>query len=212
MKRNFLIIMMFLFIGCSSIYKVSNFPSKEKFYEDFNKSVKNKFVKVTLRNDSAFNLQTGIMVSNDSLILIKQIISEQKIKKNNIKNIKYFYDNMDISNYTIKIFLNDGSIVNAKNGEIFNDSLYIFNIIKEQKEYLTIREVKEVSYKSNWLGVPFGFGTGLGLGMVATKIESGLSYQGSIPSWFIVVPITSIIAGSILGWFEGYNYTYQFNP
>jgi PBP1b-binding outer membrane lipoprotein LpoB len=41
-----------LLMGCSSTYTIKDFPSKERFYEDFNNSVKNKDVSITLMSDS----------------------------------------------------------------------------------------------------------------------------------------------------------------
>ena len=77
----------FFFLGCSSTYKVSDFPSKDKFYEDFNKSMYNKFVKVSLVSDTTFIITGNVKISNDSLILFNSgenpinNISLEKIQK-----------------------------------------------------------------------------------------------------------------------------------
>ena len=69
MKIFYLIATIFLLTltGCSSTYKVSDFSSKDKFYEDFNNFTNKKTLKVTLNNDSSFIINKGAMISNDSL-------------------------------------------------------------------------------------------------------------------------------------------------
>jgi hypothetical protein len=77
-----------LFIGCSSTYTIKSFSSKEKFYEDFNKSASGKTLTVVLTNDSTFVIGRGARVSNDSLFTnIDNPISTMPLK--NIKRISY---------------------------------------------------------------------------------------------------------------------------
>jgi len=70
MKKLFLAIAFFvvLFPGCSSTYTVTDFGTKEKFYEEFNNSFKEREVKVTLVNDSSFIVQNGIEINHDTLL------------------------------------------------------------------------------------------------------------------------------------------------
>lgn len=70
MKNLSLLIPIFIFFiaGCSSTYRVNDFSSKEKFYEDFNKSMHNKSVNVLLANNSSFISSGNVLISNDSLI------------------------------------------------------------------------------------------------------------------------------------------------
>ena len=60
-------LLVLILTGCSSIYTQKDFPSKQKFYEDFNNSVRNKKVIVTLTNDSLINL-INAEIKNDSLL------------------------------------------------------------------------------------------------------------------------------------------------
>jgi len=62
------IILLFL-IGCSSTYKVIDYSSYEKFYEDFNNSVKDTKLSVTLTNDSSLVFPEGAEIKNDSIYL-----------------------------------------------------------------------------------------------------------------------------------------------
>jgi hypothetical protein len=49
-------------IGCSSTYKVSDFSSRYKFYDNFNESANDKTLKVILRNDSSFTAESGAQI------------------------------------------------------------------------------------------------------------------------------------------------------
>ena len=71
MKIFYLITAVFLLTltGCSSIYRISDFPSKDKFYGDFNKFADNKNLKVTLTNDSSFYSRRKTEISEDTLII-----------------------------------------------------------------------------------------------------------------------------------------------
>ena len=93
MKTLFLILsgMSLLFIGCSSTYKVSDFSSKDKFYEDFNNFARNKNVKVTLLNDSTFSINNGAAIRNDSLCSLGEVtnIGNKKLALSDTKEINY---------------------------------------------------------------------------------------------------------------------------
>ena len=87
-----LTILLFLFlVGCSSTYTLKDFSSKEKFYEDFNKYMSNRLVKVTFVNDSSFIISENVKISNDSVLLLstgQNIISNFPLEKvKEIRNI-----------------------------------------------------------------------------------------------------------------------------
>ena len=97
---------MLALIGCSSIYKVSDFSSKNKFYEDFNSFAKNKSIKIIMTNDSSFITSEGPYILNDSLIFTTITQKEETIDKNEIKDIKY--SGNDMSNLSGRIILKNG--------------------------------------------------------------------------------------------------------
>lgn len=72
MKNIYLIISLIIFFltGCSSTYTLKDFSSKEKFYNDFNKYMSNKPVKVTFVDDSSFVFSENVKISNDSILLL----------------------------------------------------------------------------------------------------------------------------------------------
>jgi len=77
-------------MGCSSTYKVTDYPSKEKFYEDINNSIGNRDFNV-VTDDSSFTGFRGSEIKNDSLYAVTRIIEKKEtISSEDIKEIKYF--------------------------------------------------------------------------------------------------------------------------
>ena len=58
-----------IFIGCSSTYNAAEYPSIKKYYDDFNKSVEDNTLKVTLINDTSLVIPEGAKIKNDSIHL-----------------------------------------------------------------------------------------------------------------------------------------------
>jgi hypothetical protein len=83
MKNIYMLLFVFLLLimGCSSTYTVQNFHSKEKFYEDFNNSVKTKEVKVYLNNENSFTVYNGAYFFQDTLFTSILIIPINKVNK-----------------------------------------------------------------------------------------------------------------------------------
>ena len=77
--------------GCSSTYRVSNFSSKEKFYNAFNKFASNKEIVITLNNDSTFIAEGNTRVLNDTLVFssTNKITHLQRLPVKDIKKISY---------------------------------------------------------------------------------------------------------------------------
>ena len=78
-------------IGCSSIYKVNDFPSRDEFYADFNKTAYDHTVKVTLNNDSSFIITEDVTVLNDTLLFStkKPNVNFEKLPTNQIKKLSF---------------------------------------------------------------------------------------------------------------------------
>lgn len=108
-----------LLIGCSSTYTVQNFHSKEKFYEDFNNSAKNKDVNVTLINDSSFAINDGIILENDTLFSLEGK-DNRSFALSDITEIRY--KNNDYS--SASILFKNGDILRGKDIRTDSDSLY----------------------------------------------------------------------------------------
>ncbi len=99
----------FLFTGCSSTYTIKDFSSKEKFYNDFNNSVKNKSVEITFINDSSFTLNSRVAVEGDSLYSLNPFVSRTgaRISLSELKEIKY----TGFDNSSAALTLKDGEVL-----------------------------------------------------------------------------------------------------
>ena len=108
-----------LLIGCSSTYTIKDFPSKERFYEDFNNSAKNKDVSITLMSDSSFFINDGIILEDDTLFSLEGK-DNRSFALSDITEIRY--TNNDSSSASI-IFKN-GEILRGKDIRTDSDSIY----------------------------------------------------------------------------------------
>ncbi|MGA7721954.1 MAG: hypothetical protein WCA84_12370 [Ignavibacteriaceae bacterium] len=216
-----------LLIGCSSTYKVSDFPSRDKFYEDFNKSASDKSLKIILDNDSTISADDGARISNDSLFITLPVLKQEKvINKDDIEDIT-----VSIHDMTTTIVLKNDKSVTAGSIDILpGSSVAIYNFENTYK-YLSLINVKEISYKNHWLGLPVplisGTLIGVGLGILFVEVNdtfssgsgSGSNFQSSSNSQrgadgyaFLGLSAIGIVGGSILGWINGWTYTYEFAP
>lgn len=199
--------------GCSSTYKVSDFSSKDKFHEDFNKFANNKTLRVILNSDSSFICDNGAQISNDSLTYAVTIQGKMELTSREVKKIDY--DNY--GNLSGNIMLTSGEEYYAKNIKVLSDSSVQFNAYQNIKKQLPLANIKEVSYKNRWLitgiGTIVGFFLGYAVVLLADyfiKVHSqgeGQTVNQTTYDIFIAAPIL----GGIIGYINGYTYTYQFN-
>jgi len=211
-----LLLFILLYWGCSSTYRISDFSSKKNFYKDFNNSVKNKNLEVTLQNDSTFIIYNGAVIENDSLYSLNSftISGFTKVALIDIRNIKY-----SGSNYQSAIIL-------LKNGKLYHASKIKFEKNSMQCTYsetvrhniTSISNLKKIVYKNHWLSIPShliigsvaGFLVGFAIGRISdNNTQEGDSRAGKI---FVYTWIGGTVAGIIWGWIDGYKYTYKFNP
>ena len=223
MKIFYLIATIFLltFIGCSSTYKVSDFSSKDKFYEDFNNFARNKSVKVTLLNDSSFSINGGAAMQNDSLYSLGEVTNtrDKRLALSDTKEINYSSNNYK----SATILLKNGEKYQAEQIQIISDSID-FAYTREvfiPNDITSVNKLKEISYKNHWLGIIPGFFAGIPLGIIlgvshviptyATEGNPPQSTYDETGAFVIGIPL-GIIIGSVIGWVSGWDYTYQFNP
>ena len=176
-------------IGCSSTYTVADFASRDKFYEDFNNSAGNKSLKIIMNNDSSINVGNGAYISNDSLIFLVPILNEERINKNDIEEL--IYNSYDI-NIINTVILKNGNSITANNIQLLSDSsIAVWDYINAA-ESLPLNDVKKISYKNHWLGVPFsilpGAIVGFLVGYGAYFINLGQILGVEIIFTFILVP------------------------
>ncbi|MCK9210498.1 MAG: hypothetical protein M0P61_06660 [Ignavibacteriaceae bacterium] len=215
-----------LFAGCSSTYRVNDFPTKEKFYDEFNNSFKAKEVNVTLTNDSSFSIYNGAWVENDTLFSLVNLEGKRSrsLALEDVADIKY--SGTDIT-YTL-ILLQNGDELKTENFRRIADSIYFEETIEYSKSPITpISCLKKVSYKNRWIGtltgVPAGFVACGALGYTFGKTTADNTDPGIMTDQyhktqseqrmenFVSGAFVGLIVGGIGGYFFGYPITYEFN-
>jgi len=212
------VFILIFFTGCSSTYKVKNFSTKEKFYEEFNNSFKNREAKVVLTNDSTFIALNGVDIKNDTLY--SYIFTEEnqpmQFSLADVADIEFISDHIA----SAKIFLKNGEKLNGNKVKVTKDSI---NFIESKslmllKKLESIDKIKRVTYKNRWKRMPLAILAGAPLGafsgIVFSKLLDTRDYKGN-PDYFIGVinmTVVGVLTGCITSYLIGFDYIYQFNP
>jgi len=173
MKSNyFAVTFIFLFfIGCSSTYRVNDFSSKEKFYNDFNNSFKTKEARITMINDSVLITLAGVEIENDTLYSIVYLKKKQerRLALTYIEDIKYRGN--DIT--SASILSKDGTEFKAEKVKVIHDSVNFIEVkdMRAKNTITSIDNVRNVSYKNLWLRIPTGI---FGGGMIGLIISANI--------------------------------------
>jgi hypothetical protein len=204
--------------GCSSVYTVKYFSSKQEFYQNFNDFAMDKNVKIYFTNDSVLN-SLGAIIADDTLYSLGYAVQNQYMvfPTSEVKEIKY-----NNSNYK-------NGIIVLKNGRKFQTTGmdYSIDTVKFYTDYnvtgknivAAIRNVKEVRYYNKWANMGTKVISGTIGGMIGgfalgTKIDEHVYYQqqGEAPftGCLLGMPVGAFI-GFIIGLYTGYNYIYLFN-
>jgi hypothetical protein len=125
MKALYLIIILFPLLlegtGCSSTYNLSDFYSKDKFYNDVNNHIDGKEVNVTLNNNSIFTTnENGVHINQNFLTLKLYSSKDTTLPLSEIQNINY---NSNLGNPFVYLKLKNGNTINAENIRRSADSL-----------------------------------------------------------------------------------------
>jgi hypothetical protein len=203
-----------LLTGCSSTYKVSEFLSKDKFYENFNKSASDGTAEITLGNDSVLVAERGAQILNDSLTFTERILKEEnKLSMGEVKRIEY----IDYANHSGNIILNNDNKLSGEKIKVLSDSTVQFFSYRKIDKQIPIKNIKEVSYKNHLHSTTLGFIGGVILGVTVDLLVVGLiknHNQGeaeTVNHDILDIFIGTTIAGGIVGYLTGYTYIYQFN-
>ncbi len=201
-----------ILIGCSPIYTVKDFSTKEKFYDDFNKSVRDQSIKISLLNNNSQIFGEKAIIKNDTLIVSLSRQIKRTINKNDIQNINYF--GKDMNHLSANIHLNNGEIIKVKNININSDSSITTDILEIQGKHIPVSELSAVSYTKHWIGLPIGIISGTVVGFFTSALLNGdrNNNSGDSGNGLYIIPIVEVIGGGVFGWIEGFHYTYQFYP
>ncbi|NCQ18149.1 MAG: hypothetical protein GW805_07495 [Ignavibacteria bacterium] len=213
---------LFIFIGCSSTYKVTNFPSKEKFYEEFNDTFKEKEARVTLVNDSSFMASDGTIIKDSSLVLYIKLVEKNNngFALSSIADLSYDRDDYQKAS----ILLKNNCRITAENVKIVKDSIYFVelkNIITTTT--IPISEVKTTSYTNKWKGLVWGSINGLLSGGIIgyllgktampkpSKVQGGGHDESEDVSGLLLGSVAGFVSGGCAGYILGYPITYEFD-
>lgn len=216
-------IIFLFFIGCSTTYKVTDYPSKKNFLEDVNGAMKNRDVNV-VTIDSSFISSAGSEITDNSLQMVSKI-KEEKISLKDVKDIKYF--GKAYEEPSAYVWLESGKELRAENIQQLPNSMIQLRNISINSGYIPIDKVKEISYKTRWqstlLGAPAGFAGGavlcgiLGGTGITFRTESGGNHPTFDPANSAIVgaiygALIGTITGAIVGYITGWDHIFRFNP
>jgi hypothetical protein len=209
------VILTFFLVGCTFNSVIKDFPSRKEFYKNFNNSVSHEKVNITLKNDSSFCINNGIIIANDTLFYLKD--SETSIfkifAKSEISEIKY-----DDNEYKSAVFtLKTGENVKVQNIIFTPDSIQTVttNPSSIYSYLIPIDKVKTVDFKDSYELWPLWGGL-LGaiigrLWVVSIDHQPNPSQNNDYYLLLIAVPVVGIIAGLFTTHYVGYQHYYHFN-
>ena len=210
-----------LFTGCSSTYTVTDFGTKEKFYEEFNDTFTEREAKVILTNDSSFTADKGVIVKNSVVVCYSTLVDkrQEKFILSDLSAINFAGN----SNQSAKIILKTGEEFNAENILTTRDSINFTEVRGILKiDTFPMDKVKTVSYNDAWKAITAGARNGLVclplagyfIGKPITQNSGGNSgdrESQEFTGFFLGIPL-GLLTGAIVGYIVGYDVHYQFNP
>jgi len=228
MKLNFIIMLfsILLLTSCSSTYRITDFPSTVKFYEDFNSKFKGKDAKIVLTNDSVLLAVDSLNVK-DEVITAKIIVVDRINREILLSKVDQInYDGTD--NHSAKIYLKDGEKLRAENISLHHDTINFIEVNDLVKSYSNhIDNVKSVTYSNRWKGIfsggKIGLFSGVLLGYLTGKaslprqpdknqLKSDEHDEGQEIFYPLFGAVAGFISGGFVGYFLGSSVTYEFNP
>ncbi len=204
------------FTGCSTSYRISDYTSRKKFYNNFNSFAKDKRLTITTLNDSTFVIPNGAAIVNDTLCSLNHIknLGRKKIAINNIKEINYL--SYDYKSAIVR--LKDGEVFNASKINFIKDTIYFENSVKVKRDLIPASSVKKAVYKNHVLGMPVYAGFGILTGFIGGFLSnindgngSSLNPVFSPVLYGIFGSVYGLLLGTVAGAFIGYDYIYYFN-
>jgi hypothetical protein len=141
-----------------------------------------------------------------------------RVRENYSKSDLYNNFNKSCYGRSIKITLtNDSSLIAHGGAIISNDSLILFPSDQNvNATYLKLDKVRKVSYKSNWLAISCGIGSGVLVGGIAGAFGAtpARDKNGDFNRKISTVQgiLVGGVIGSVIGLFIGYTFNYEINP
>lgn len=166
-------------------------------------------------------MKKGVFISCLVLLLAAGCSSTYKITDFSSREKFYKEFNTFAKDKTLyACFRIDNSCVQIERAKLLNDTLYFFSTNDNKAiKILPINEIKEISYKNHWIGLPIPIASGTAAGIIAggmsafiyDKIDKN-DKNATDYDIFWGVTAVGLITGGIIGWINGYTYVYEFNP
>jgi len=207
-----------LFTGCSSTFTVTDFGTKEKFYEEFSNNFKDREVKVALVNDSSFIAQNGVEINHDTLLSFVNL-EEKKNRQFALSDVAVI-DFLGSKTTSASVLLKNGNKLNGIEVSVTKDSIKFV----ESKSLLVLNslvptdKIKTISYKDRWRRLPLGVLAGAPLGFLSgialVSIFKIKDYHGDANylGTSLQMTVVGVLAGCITSYLIGFDEIYQFNP
>ena len=218
LKISIPIIALFYFViaGCApitKIYKIDNSTSKDQLIKKFNSFSSGKTLKIELKNGSCLTSLTGTSILHYTLFTITGINkNEEIIPQYKIKNIKI--NGTQYGTQSAYVELKNSESLNVKNVKFLPDSKIQITTIDTLRRIVPLDSIKEVIYKDRLLGLIPGVLGGAGVGAAAGLGIAFLVSSKENADAYLAFPIggaAGALIGGIIGYINGYNYTFIFN-
>lgn len=213
-KLVILIFFIFLLYGCSSTHKMTDFPSKEKFYEEVNSVFSDKNTIITLTSDSVLVADQGILV-RDNYLIADIIFVEKLSRKIAMGDVAELYFD-DKNNSGGDIILKHNEKIRAENIIVVNDSIKFVEVKNVPLQMsISAAKIKAVKYRNRWKSIlpdaMIGFLSGGIIGYLWGKTDTNAHGENQGVPGLIGGAFVGFFGGSIAGLFLGFPVTYEFN-
>lgn len=199
-----------LFTGCSLTYKVSDFPSKEEFYNSFNNSAKGRDAKITYNNDSLAAYSGMLFVEENSLVAFTKTYSgEKRLSLKEVNKINY----TDFKTLSGSILLNNRIVIMGEGIKTIQDSAVIFNEYKEIKIITPLSQVRKIDFEIKPIGTISGIFSGILTFFTFYSLATAGNNNGNVNTardYFIGIPL-SVLVGITVGKVTTLKSSYVFN-
>jgi hypothetical protein len=218
MKLVFYSIIIFTLTGCTTVYKLSESRSPEKFYKNCENSIESRSVEVKLINDSSVYTMNENKIISDTLYSFKEVNvgKDYTLPTKELEDISFITNDYKTADITLK----NGEKLKAENLFLANDSANFWGIKTTMMKNMVspLSDIKYIEYKNYLSGIVPGILVGafsggiLGAsGWIYHPMDGGNTEMFAQGQATFAGVYTGIILGAIIGYLLGINVEYQFN-
>jgi hypothetical protein len=209
-----------LFAGCSSSYRLKNYPDRDTFYKRLNDKAGDRSVKVYTAEGGAIEVSNGVEAVNDTIYLHDERMKreEKTIPLKLVSSIDYKKNKADLP--AGFIMLEGGEKINAENIITLPDSVKFISLTNHVEKIPFLQsDLEKVSYNNRLAAAPLGallgalVGAGVGA-LITHPYYSGYGLfahsQKTYSNSTTVGAIVGALIGSMIAITIGHNYNFYF--